>query len=152
PSPIGPSRPPAQLPPDVPAFAGRSAELACLDRILSTSRERRNAAVVVGVSGTAGVGKTTLALHWAHLAWHRFPARQLYVYLREFAPGEQVMRPEDSLRRFLGALGVQATRTSADVDALSALYRSQLAGKHVLVVLDTARDADHVRPLLPRAP
>jgi DNA-binding SARP family transcriptional activator/Tfp pilus assembly protein PilF len=165
---------PAQLPPAVPAFAGRDGELARLDAILlaggagpgparpdpagpagsrlpgSRSRPGRPAAMAIAaVSGTAGVGKTTLALHWAHGAAGQFPGGQLYVNLRGFDPGGEALEPGEALRGFLAALGIPATRIPAELAAQSALFRSLLAGQPVLVVLDNARDVEQVRPLLP---
>ncbi len=111
------------------------------------------AAVAISVlSGTAGVGKTALAVHWAQRVTTHFPDGQLYVNLRGFDPGGAAVEPGDAVRGFLEAFGVPATRIPADLAARSGLYRSVLAGKRVLVVLDNARDADQVRPLLPGAP
>jgi tetratricopeptide (TPR) repeat protein/transcriptional regulator with XRE-family HTH domain len=137
---------PALLPAAVFGFAGRARELAELDEVRA---EQRPVAVIVG---TAGVGKTALAVHWAHRVRDQFPDGQLYVNLRGFDPGGRVMLPEEATRGFLEALGVPAERIPANVDARSALYRSQLAGKRVLVLLDNARDAEQVRPLLPGTP
>jgi DNA-binding SARP family transcriptional activator/tetratricopeptide (TPR) repeat protein len=139
---------PAQLPADVPGFTGRATELAQLDSALAT--EGGPATVVV--SGMAGVGKTALAVHWAHLARGRFGDGQLYVNLRGFDPTGQAMATEDALRGILDGLGITAERIPASLDAQAALYRSLLAGKLVLVVLDNARDAEQVRPLLPGSP
>jgi DNA-binding SARP family transcriptional activator/tetratricopeptide (TPR) repeat protein len=152
--PAGPALPvPAQLPADVPGFTGRATELAWLDGLLAdASGEARTAVMVSAVSGTAGIGKSALAVHWAHQVADRFPDGQLYVNLRGFDPGGQLVEPARALRGFLGALGVPAQRIPADLDAQTALYRSLLAGRRILVVLDNARDAAHVRPLLPGAP
>ncbi|WP_433306590.1 BTAD domain-containing putative transcriptional regulator [Actinoplanes sp. CA-030573] len=132
---------PAQLPPDVFGFTGRADQLARLD-----------GGAIVAVSGMAGVGKTALAVHWAHTVAHRFPDGQLYVNLRGFDAGGRVMDPADAVRGFLDALGVARDRVPDGLDAQSALYRSLLAGKRMLVVLDNARDAEQVRPLLPAGP
>jgi predicted ATPase len=104
------------------------------------------------LSGTAGVGKTALAVHWAHRVSAQFPDGQLYVNLRGFDPGETAVEPGDAVRGFLEALGVPAARMPADLAARAGLYRSLLAGQRVLVVLDNARDAGQVRPLLPASP
>ncbi len=134
---------PAQLIGDLPAFTGRAPELSLLDSLLLSP------ASVAVVSGAAGMGKTSLAVHWAHRAAHHFPDGQLYVNLRGFHPGGAPMDPAEALRRFLDALGVAAAQIPSDLDALAALYRSKLAGKQVLVLLDNAADVAQVRPLLP---
>jgi tetratricopeptide (TPR) repeat protein/transcriptional regulator with XRE-family HTH domain len=142
----------AQLPLAVPGFAGRSAQLAALDAVAALAVQSRPVTVVISaVSGTAGVGKTALAIHWAHRVRDRFPDGQLYVNLRGFDPGGAVMAAAEAVRRFLDALGVPAERIPADLDAQAGLYRSLLAGRRMLVVLDNARDAEQVRPLLPGA-
>jgi len=147
---------PAQLPPAVAAFTGRGAELACLDAIAAGAApagQASPAAVVISaVSGTAGVGKTALAVHWAHRVAGQFPDGQLYVNLRGFDPGGAALEPGQALRGFLDAFGVPSTRIPEDLPAQTALFRSLVAGKRVLVVLDNARDAEQVRPLLPGSP
>jgi DNA-binding SARP family transcriptional activator len=141
---------PAQLPLAVAAFAGRAREMAALDRVMD---EATQSVAIAAVSGTAGVGKTALAVRWAHRAAGRFPDGQLYCDLRGFDPGGgAVLGPVDALRGFLTALGVPADRIPDGLAARSGLYRSLLAGKRVLVLLDNARDVDQVRPLLPGAP
>jgi tetratricopeptide (TPR) repeat protein len=137
---------PKQLPPDVPAFTGRRTELAALDALLTPA----SAAVGV-VSGMAGVGKTALAVHWAHRVADRFEGH-LYVDLRGFDPGGQAMDPGEAVRLCLEALGVPIPRIPAQADACTALYRSLLAGRRMLVLLDNARNAAQVRPLLPGVP
>jgi tetratricopeptide (TPR) repeat protein len=143
---------PQQLPAAVPHFAGRTGQLATLTGLLRSRADTGGAVVISAVSGTAGVGKTALAVYWAHQVAHRFPDGQLYVNLRGFDPSGQVMDPAEAVRRFLDALQVPPERIPVDLDAQAALYRSQLAGKRMLVVLDNARDADQVRSLLPGAP
>jgi DNA-binding SARP family transcriptional activator/Tfp pilus assembly protein PilF len=144
---------PAQLPSASVAFAGRTAELARLDAIMSRACPAGQAGTaemaIVAVSGTAGVGKTALALRWAHQVTARFPDGQLYVNLRGFDPDAAALSPEVALRGFLDALGVPAARIPEGLPAQAGLYRSLLAGKRVLVVLDNARDVEQVRPLLP---
>ncbi|MET9630381.1 tetratricopeptide repeat protein [Lentzea sp. NPDC006480] len=138
---------PAQLPPLVRGFTGRQAELAELD----TAVRAKDTVALVAVCGTAGVGKTTLAVRWAHRVADQFPDGQLYVNLRGFDP-EGVLAPEEALHGFLTAFGVTADRVPQVLQAQIALYRSLTAGKRVLVVLDNARDAAHARPLLPAEP
>jgi DNA-binding SARP family transcriptional activator/Tfp pilus assembly protein PilF len=146
---------PAQLPPAVAGFAGRDAELASLDAFLARSAadgsQSPRTVVIAAITGTAGVGKTTLALHWAHRVRDHFPDGQLYVNLRGFDPSEPAMGPDLALRGFLEALGVPPERVPGGVEAKAGLYRSLLSGKRVLVVLDNARDTEQVRPLLPGA-
>jgi len=108
--------------------------------------------IIAALSGTAGVGKTTLAVHWAHRVSARFPDGQLYVNLEGFGPGGEALDPSEAARGFLEAFGVPATRIPADLPGRAGLYRSVLAGKRVLVVLDNARDVEQVRPLLPGSP
>ncbi|BCB84996.1 AfsR/SARP family transcriptional regulator [Phytohabitans suffuscus] len=140
---------PAQLPPDIPGFAARAAELAELDTLLAKAGGRPATVVISAVSGPAGVGKTALAVHWAHLVRDQFPDGQLYVNLRGYDSDGDAVEPPDALSGFLGALGVPARWIPADLDAQVGLYRSLLAGRRVLVALDNARDAEQVRPLLP---
>ena len=147
--PAVPSRP-AQLPPDVRGFAGRAAALAALDRLLPGDQADTAVGIAV-ITGGAGVGKTTLAVHWAHLVAARFPDGQLYARLRGFGPGAAAMNPAEALRGFFDAFGVPAGRIPQGYDGQIDLYRSMLAGRRVLVVLDDARDAEQVRPLLPGA-
>ncbi|KND23704.1 AfsR/SARP family transcriptional regulator [Streptomyces acidiscabies] len=141
---------PAQLPVAVRGFTGRTEELARLDAFLTTAPSAP--VVISAVSGTAGVGKTSLAVHWGHRVRKSFPDGQLYVNLRGFDPGGSSRDPAEALRAFLDALEVPPARIPAGLDAQAALYRSLLADRRMLVVLDNARDADQVRPLLPGAP
>lgn len=151
-----PAQIPAQLPADIPHFTGRAHALRTLDALAPGIGDhptgRATAVVISAVSGTAGVGKTALAVHWAHRVRHRFPDGQLYVNLRGFDPIGAVMTPAEAIRRFLDALEVPPERIPATFDAQAALYRSRLADRKMLVLLDNARDADHVRPLLPGSP
>jgi DNA-binding SARP family transcriptional activator/tetratricopeptide (TPR) repeat protein len=140
---------PAQLPADVSGFAGRVAELAALDALLPG--DAPTAVVISAVSGTAGVGKTALAVHWAHRVRDRFPDGQLYVNLQGYAPDPPV-RPAEALAGFLHGLGVPADRIPADVVTAASMYRTLLADKRVLVLLDNARTAEQVRALLPAGP
>jgi transcriptional regulator with XRE-family HTH domain len=153
-APVRPDRasPPAQLPMDVHGFTGRQTYLDTLDAIAATRVEQPTAVVITAIDGTAGVGKTTLAVHWAHQARHRFPDGQLYINLRGFDPSGNAMNPADAVRWFLDALGVPTQRIPTDVDAQAALYRTMLADRRMLLVLDNARDPDQIRPLIPGTP
>jgi DNA-binding SARP family transcriptional activator/tetratricopeptide (TPR) repeat protein len=137
---------PAQLPTDVPGFAGRAEQLTQLDKLLD---DASTSVVISAVSGSAGVGKTALAVHWAHAVAHRFPDGQLYVNLRGFDPKGQVMDPAEAIRGFLDALGVPSERLPQGLDAQAGLYRSLTADKRLLILLDNARDVEQTRPLLP---
>ena len=140
---------PAQLPAAVSGFTGRSDVLARLDAILDRSLDVAPATVVVSaIAGTAGVGKTALAVHWAHRVAHRFPDGQLYIDLRGFGP-DQPVDPADALRRFLEALGAAGTPLPSTLDDLAARYRTEVASRRMLIVLDNAASAEQVRPLLP---
>ena len=143
---------PRQLPPDVSHFTGRGAELDRLDALLGASGAGMPATVVItAINGTPGVGKTALAIRWAHRMASRFPGGQLYASLR----GHAAVGPADPLAvlaRFLRELGVAPGRIPGDLDEAAALYRSLLDGKRVLIVLDNAASSGQVRPLLPGAP
>ncbi|MEU2285843.1 BTAD domain-containing putative transcriptional regulator [Streptomyces sp. NPDC013178] len=143
---------PAQLPPDPAAFAGRGTELEWLtDRAGAVpGGARAPAAVLIG--GMAGVGKTTLAVHWAHRAAGRFPDGQLHVPLRGCDPDRPAVEPAEALRGMLAALGVSAPSMPDGLAALTGLYRTLLAGRRLLVVLDDAAGTEQLRPLLPAAP
>ena len=143
---------PAQLPPPLRAFTGRVRESAALDSLLSGVRQKHTAPVVVAVSGTAGVGKTTFAVQWAHSAITEFPDGQLYLNLRGYDASGSPMEPADAVRHVLDSFGIPAERIPANVDSQVGLYRSLLADKKLLLVLDNARDADQIRPLLPSSP
>jgi len=172
----GPGPVPRELPADVPAFTGRAAELAELDRLLTglgpeadattgtglTAAHRQmvepgaaagpaTAAVISAVSGTAGVGKTALAVHWAHLAADRFPDGQLHVDLRGYDPARPVTAA-DALAGLLRTLGLPGQAIPPGQDQRAARYRSLLAGQRMLIVLDNASTAEQVRPLLPGTP
>jgi len=144
---------PAQLPHHVPDFTGRDAELDRLDALLNQDgRGARNAIVITVITGTAGVGKSTLALYWAHRVRDLFPDGQLYVNLRGFGPAGSAMEPAEAIHGFLEAFAVPSERMPLDLDDRAALYRSMLADLRMLVVLDNARDVDQVRSLLPGSP
>jgi len=143
---------PAQLPGAVRHFAGREGELRALAGMLSEPAGTAGTVVISAIDGTAGIGKTALAVHFAHQAAARFPDGQLYVNLRGFDPSGSPVTVAEAVRGFLDAFAVDPRRIPASFDAAAALYRSLLAGKRVLVVLDNARDARQVRPLLPGSP
>jgi tetratricopeptide (TPR) repeat protein len=143
---------PRELPPAVACFTGRDAELAALSGLLGLGRGVWASAVVISaISGMAGVGKTALAVQWAHQVAERFPDGQLYVNLRGYDPSEP-MAAADALAGFLRALGVPGTDIPDGVEERARLYRSRLAGRRVLVLLDNARDGEQVRSLLPGDP
>jgi tetratricopeptide (TPR) repeat protein len=136
---------PRELPMIPPAFVGRADLLHHLDQALLNKVEPSRVAAIVGI---AGVGKTALALHWASKVQHLFPDGCLFANLRGFGP-EAAVKPVDVLRRFVLALGVPAKNVPLDEHSLAALYRSLLADRRILVVLDNCRSAEQVVPLLP---
>jgi DNA-binding SARP family transcriptional activator len=141
-------RAPAQLPADVADFTGREAHLEQLRAAVSEARRRDNPAVAVAVvAGAPGLGKTALAIHAAHRLRPEFPDGQLYVTLR--GGSEHPVPPDDVLARFLRDLGVDGARVPIDAEERAAMYRTRLAERQMLIVLDDARDAAQVRPLLP---
>jgi DNA-binding SARP family transcriptional activator/Tfp pilus assembly protein PilF len=170
-------RRPAQLPPDVHVFSGREEQLRQLDAFAgiapagpaaspalpphsppspdsppsppSAPDSPTVAAAIVAIDGMAGVGKTTLAVHWAHRVAGLFPDGQLYVNLRGFDQNHRPVSSDEAVRGFLDALDVPPDRMPATLEAQVGLYRSLLAGRQVLVLLDNASDAGQVRPLLP---
>ncbi|MEU7484413.1 BTAD domain-containing putative transcriptional regulator [Streptomyces sp. NPDC042319] len=143
-----PPRPvPCLLPGDVAGFAGRTRQLAELDALTSPD-PHSTAAVICLVTGTPGVGKTALTVHWAHRVRQAFPDGQLYVNLRGYDP-EQPMSAGEALARMLAALGLRGQDIPLDVADRSARYRSELAGRRMLVILDNAATPEQIRPLLP---
>ncbi|MFE7503807.1 BTAD domain-containing putative transcriptional regulator [Promicromonospora sp. NPDC057488] len=148
---------PAQLPLDVAGFTGRADVLRRLDELAVgpdagvgsvPGAVAARAVVITAIGGTAGVGKTALAVHWAHRAVEGFPDGQLYANLRGYDP-EQPVRPSDALARFLSALGVPDRQIPLDVEDRAARFRSLLAGRRMLILLDNAGTVAQVRPLLP---
>jgi tetratricopeptide (TPR) repeat protein len=143
---------PRQLPGVVREFVGRDDELATLTKMLDAAGASTPAAVVISViGGTAGVGKTALAVHWAHRVAGDFPDGQLYVNLRGY-DADVPMLASAALAGFLRALGLAGQDIPSDPDERAAAYRSMLAGRRVLVVLDNASQVEQVRPLLPGSP
>jgi DNA-binding SARP family transcriptional activator len=140
---------PAQLTMDIRGFVGREEELAQLDALLDRAGDHPTAVPVSTLSGAAGVGKTALALHWAHQVRHLFPDGQLYVNLHGSGSDAPPLTPSEAIHGFLQALAYPPERIPATVDLRSALYRTLLSNRRVLVLLDNARDSAQVRPLLP---
>ena len=140
---------PRQLPTATAGFAGRETELDALTEMLEESIGVGGTVVISAVDGTAGIGKTAVAVYWAHRVADRFPDGQLYVNLRGFDPAGPPMAPGEAVRGFLDAFEIPSERFPVSLAEQAALYRSLLAGRRVLVVLDNARDSDQVRPLLP---
>jgi DNA-binding SARP family transcriptional activator len=142
---------PRQLPAAARHFTGRAAELKLLTGLLDEADGSDSAVVISVIGGTAGIGKTALAVHWAHQHADRFPDGQLYVNLRGFDPTGAPVDVGSAVRGFLDALAVPAAGIPVGLDAQLALYRSRLADTRTLVVLDNARDVKQLRPLLPGA-
>ncbi len=142
---------PAQLPSDVHGFTGRHDELDELDRLLIEAGDKATAVVISAVAGTAGVGKTALAVRWAHRVRDAFPDGQLYVDLRGYGP-DRPIPAEKALARFLTNLGVAGRDIPFDVDDRAARYRTEINGRRILVVLDNAASVEQIRPLLPGTP
>jgi len=138
---------PAQLPHDIPGFTGREPELTALE---SLAGDQGSATVVISaIDGVAGIGKTALAVHFAHGIAAAFPDGQLFVNLRGFDPDQSPLEPGKALAGFVRALGADPSQVPSDPEELAAMYRSLLSGRRVLVVLDNAANAEQVRPLLP---
>ncbi|WP_433175441.1 BTAD domain-containing putative transcriptional regulator [Actinoallomurus sp. CA-150999] len=145
----GAARIPRQLPAPPSQFIGRTDELAALDRTLGSPSGPDQTALISAIGGGAGVGKTWLALHWAYQNLNRFPDGQLYVDMRGFDPSDPPMAPVAAVRTFLEAVGAGTTTVPAGLDAQAALYRTLVADKRMLIILDNARDTAQVTPLLP---
>lgn len=141
---------PAQLPADITDFSGRTEQLGDLCELLSTARRGARAVVIAGITGKPGVGKTTLAVRAAHLLRSDFPDGQLYANLR--GAEDKPLDPGEVLAAFLRALGVDGTVIPEDIEERAALYRSRLADRKVLVLLDDVASDAQVRPLLPGSP
>jgi tetratricopeptide (TPR) repeat protein len=143
---------PRQLPASVRNFVGREAELKELDGMLGSAAGLGGTVAITAIGGTGGIGKTALALHWAHQVAEQFPDGQLYVNLRGFDPGGPPVAPAEAVRGFLEALGVRPEEMPVSGEAQAGHYRGLLAGRRMLIVLDNARDAVQARPLLPASP
>ncbi|HEX3784449.1 MAG TPA: NB-ARC domain-containing protein, partial [Pseudonocardiaceae bacterium] len=146
------TRAPAQLPIDLPVFVGRQEEFKSLLGSLVGGEGGASAGVVGVICGMGGMGKTTLAVHWAHRVADRFPDGQIFLNLRGFDVNGATMDPMDAIREILDAFGVAPQDSSMNVASLSALYRTVLAERKLLIVLDNARDSEQVIPLLPGGP
>jgi DNA-binding SARP family transcriptional activator/tetratricopeptide (TPR) repeat protein len=140
---------PRQLPTALRHFAGRAAELKVLDGLIAQAGGPGGTVVISAIGGTGGMGKTALAVHWAHQVAERFPDGQLYVNLRGFEPAGEPVSPAEAIRGFLEALGVPADQVPVSLQAQAGLYRSLVAGKRLMILLDNAADAGQVRALLP---
>jgi DNA-binding SARP family transcriptional activator/transcriptional regulator with XRE-family HTH domain len=157
-----PARPPAlpaatyvvprQLPAAPRCFTGRGGELTVLSALMERDLREASGVVIAALTGMAGIGKTALAVYWAHRVAGRFPDGQLFVNLRGSGPSGRPVMPTDAVRGFLTALGVPPAQIPPGTDGQAALYRSLLADRRVLIVLDNAQDAEQVRPLLPGSP
>ncbi len=143
---------PRQLPSTIPNFVGRAHELDILTSQLDVTTAGGGAVVITSIGGTAGIGKTTLAVHWARQYCDHFPHGQLYVDLRGFDPSGTPVNPATVIRGFLDAFQVPADKVPIDHDNQAALYRSLVEDRRLVIVLDNARDADQVWPLLPGSP
>lgn len=146
--PVPTSSIPRQLPSDLGRFTGRAEVLARLGKLVSDQDAADQPGMVVTLDGPAGIGKTALAVHWAHQVAHLFPGGQLYLDLRGYGPGEP-MDPGVAIETLVRALGGRPDQLPPELDARSALLRTMLAGRRTLILLDNARDARQVRPLIP---
>ncbi|MGW4029204.1 BTAD domain-containing putative transcriptional regulator [Streptomyces sp. NPDC004838] len=143
---------PTQLPPDLAVFSGRTAELAALATAAADAEGAAGVAATIVIGGIPGVGKSALAIRWAHEAAARFPDGRLHVELGGFAPARHPLDPAEALRGMLVSLGVPARGLPDAEDELAGLYRKSMAGRRALVVLDDAAGPDQVRRLLPATP
>jgi DNA-binding SARP family transcriptional activator/tetratricopeptide (TPR) repeat protein len=144
-------RVPRQLPPDVAHFAGRDAELARVHEVLTGAGQHAPAAISA-IQGIGGIGKSALAIHAAHQLADCFPDGQLYVDLHGDTTRPRPLEPLEVLGRFLRALGADPAAIPSDLEEAAGMFRSRVAGRHLLVVLDNAADAAQVVPLLPASP
>ncbi|WP_326809829.1 tetratricopeptide repeat protein [Streptomyces scopuliridis] len=140
---------PRQLPSRPSSFTGREHQVAALTKALDSANEPGGTVAISAIGGSGGIGKTWLALHWAHDHINRFPDGQLYVDLRGFDPSGEPVTPAAAVRGFLDALGVDSGAVPVDVQAQIGLYRSLVQGKRMLIMLDNAADAEQAAALLP---
>ncbi|MFE3060931.1 hypothetical protein ACFXIV_48065, partial [Nocardia sp. NPDC059236] len=143
---------PRELPAAPPTFIGRQAELASLSNALEANVQEGSPVVISAIGGTGGIGKTWLALHWAHQHIDRFPDGQLCGQRRGFDPSDQPVAPHEAVRGFLDALIADQKEIPAEPSSQLALFRSLVAQRRMLIVLDNARDSDQVAPLIPGSP
>jgi DNA-binding SARP family transcriptional activator/transcriptional regulator with XRE-family HTH domain/tetratricopeptide (TPR) repeat protein len=143
---------PRQLPAGPRFLVGRAHELATLSALLEQGLGQENGVAIAALTGMAGIGKTALAVYWAHQVTGRFSDGQLFVNLRGSDPSGMPTTSAVAVRGFLTALGVHPAHIPTDPDGQTALYRSLVAGRRMLIVLDNAQDAEQVRPLLPGSP
>jgi DNA-binding SARP family transcriptional activator len=143
---------PRQLPAPPWRFTGRTTELAHLNTALDEQTDVGGTVVISAIGGIGGIGKTALALHWAHQHRHRFPDGQLHVNLRGFDRSGRPTPTGEAICGFLTALGADPAMLPAELDTQAAEYRSLVAGKRLLIVLDNAHDIDQITPLLPGSP
>jgi len=143
---------PRQLPAAARYFTGRDCERDTLSGLLERDTGVAGGVVVAALTGMAGIGKTALAVHWAHTVADLFPDGQLFVNLHGFSPAGMPLDPTEAIGGLLTSLGVPSARVPADLAGRVVLYRSLLVGKRMLIVLDNAQDAGQVRPLLPGSP
>jgi DNA-binding SARP family transcriptional activator len=145
---------PHQLPTDIPHFAGRAEQLRQITTSLEAASERGEKVAIAAIDGMGGVGKSVLAIHAAHQLTRagRFPHGQLYLNLHGATPGLDPLEPLDAIGYLLRALGVEAARIPTQLDEAAAMFRTLTAERRLLVVLDNARDAGQVRPLIPASP
>jgi hypothetical protein len=137
------------LPTDTASFTGREEQLAEISAAAAAAAQEGRVVAIHAIDGLPGVGKTTLAVHVGHLVAGKFPDRQLFIDLHAHTPGQEPVAPADALATLLTADGVDARHLPADLDGRAAMWRSRMAGKRVLLILDNAASSTQVAPLLP---
>ncbi|MET7694399.1 BTAD domain-containing putative transcriptional regulator [Streptomyces sp. NPDC005483] len=152
PSPPAEIHRPSQLPADCASFAGRREPLSQCLELLPLKGESRPPTMTAALCGMPGVGKTTLAVHWAHLVADHFPDGQIYLDLQGHHATRSPLDPAEAMSAVLRALAVEHDRAHASAAALTPIYRSALSGRRLLLVLDDAENCEQVRPLLPTTP